>query len=49
MKTVKRLFWRFVHNFIVHGLLIGIIGEWLWVSRLHDWSQEKWTEAIERE
>lgn len=34
--------WRFIHNLLVHGLLIGIIGEPRWVCRLHDWTAKKW-------
>jgi hypothetical protein len=36
--------WRFIHNALVHGLLMSWPWEPLWVTRLHDWTASKWDE-----
>jgi hypothetical protein len=34
--------WKFVHNGIVHGLLMAWPWEPKWVQTLHDWTGKKW-------
>ena len=40
MKPRERLFWRFVHNAVIHPLM-AFPWEPKWLGRLHDWTAER--------